>query len=284
MTKHLTLEWSLANSGKEYGSVGWSLKDVGWEGFINAQVIPALDWCDATDVTPTILIHHAFGQYFDPMHLDAWDYAYASGYSWLTQQFREAWKTLIGTRCKYFAYVGGVQLLPRLTTLPWNELNQLITRNLRPYQRAGFSGVYVDAAENAIAHAHVGVNEAQSCPRSLDQLLLAHADRMFPEPAGIEAAPRSFSIFEPLWGRNLVLQDSTWLSRYDPELRHGSWDALGYHREVLTGTVWRTIPFNDSSAVEKAVAIAEDDCIAAVSPGPLIDDDVEASDLFPEGD
>ncbi len=280
----LVLHWSMANSGDSLGSIGWDLERDGWPGFIAKHVRPALLWCRASGVTPALLIHHPFGQYTqEPMHLDGWDYALAADANWLLNNFSSltGWQS-VTREVKVYGYVGGADLTPRLRDLPPAELRRMVMRNLRPLADAGFRGVYVDYAENAICHEYKGINAAQSNCRSVDVITLAVADRMFPEPCGIEAAPRAFPAFRSLWGRNVIAGDDTWQHRYGPTNRNPNHAALGYDRGVLTGSVWRTLNYSDDAAgtVQAARAIAAEGCVPCVYSQPLIRAGVKASELL----
>ena len=286
----IVLQWEIANSvnddGPGFGSVGWNIKRDGWAGFIKNHVVPALDWCDASGVKTAVLVHHCFGQYADPMHIDGLDYAVAAGAKWLWQEFdnKTAWKSIAG-RVPLYAYVGGVQLVDRLARLSPSDLGSAIRRNLLPYVKAGFRGVFIDYAENAIPHPFYGVNANQHAPRSLDTLTLEIADAMFAERAGVEAAPRAFDAFKPLHSRNVVLQDATYRHRYDPASRHANFAALGYDRSVLTGKVWRTLPYRDDvkETIAAARAISAEGDVPCVSPQPLVRAGVKAGELLERG-
>ncbi len=280
----LVVHWSIANAGQQLGSVGWVNEPGGWPQFIADHVKPAVAWCRASGVKPVILIHHPFGQYTqEPMHLDGYDYAKAAGATWLTNSFAtlDGWKSVtVDVPC--YAYVGGCDLTPRLRDLPPPELRTMILRNLQPLKDAGFRGIYIDYAENAITNEHYGVNAAQSNRRSVDTILVAIADKLFPEPCGVEAAPRAFPVFKPLWTRNIVALDAEWQHRYGPVGRNPNYAGLGYNRSVLTGKVWRTLHYSDDAAatVAAAKAIAADGCTPAVFSQPLIRAGVKASDLL----
>lgn len=280
----LVLHWSMANSGDSLGSVGWTLEHGGgWPGFIDRHVRPAIDWCRASNVTPVLLIHHPFGQYTqEPMHLDGWDYAKAADAKWLLNDFAtlDGWLSVTG-EVKVYGYVGGADLTPRLRDLPPATLRAMIVRNLKPLRDAGFRGVYVDYAENAIVHEFHGVNAAQSNRRSVDVITLAVADAMFPDQAGVEAAPRAFPAFRSLWRRNVIAADATWQHRYGPNGRNPNHAILGYDKSVLKGTIWRTLNYSDDAAatVAAARAILADGHTPCVYSQPLIAAGVRAKDI-----
>lgn len=276
----LVLQWPIAYSGTDPRGVGWGLMDGGWPKFIDRHVKPALEW--AKDVEVAVLIHHPFGQIGDPMYLDGYDEARESGARWLTNNFATAkgWRQ-ITKEIPCYAYLGGVDLTPRLRNLPTSERCVMTTRNLKPIADAGFRGVYIDYAENAISKPFKGVNAAQSNEPSKDVLTLAIADDMFPERAGIEAMPRAFPEFSFLWDRNCVASElQVYKKRYGFN-RHGNWQALGYDRGVLTGKVWRALPYSDDSPAIVAVAkgIAADGDVACICPAPLIRAGISANEL-----
>lgn len=280
MTK-LVLQWPIAYSGTDPRGVGWGLMGGGWPKFIDRHVKPALEW--ASGIAVAILIHHPFGQVGDPMYLDGYDEARESGARWLTNNFATAkgWKQITKDTPVY-GYLGGVDLTPRLRNLPTAERCAMTVRNLKPLADAGFRSVYIDYAENAISKPFKGVNAAQSNEPSKDVLTLAIADDMFPEPTGVEAAPRSFTEFEHLWGRNCVMQETVFQHRYG-ENRHANWINLGYCRfGILTGKVWRTLPYSDDVAatVAQARAIAADGDVACICPAPLIRAGIAVGDLL----
>ena len=283
----LVLQWSISNAGNDdgpcFGSVGWNIRRDGWAGFIAKCVEPAIAWCEASGIKPDILIHHAFGQFgSEDMHLDAWDYANGVA-PWLTNGFatKDGWLS-VTKRVDVFGYVGGVDLTPRLRNLPPAELIATIRRNLKPYKAAGFKGVFVDYAENAIPHPFTHPTIAnQSARRSLDTLVLEIADDMFPCVTGVESSPRGFPQFAGLWHRPVVMKEGQYQSRFGPN-RHKNWDALGYHREKLTAPFWRTLDYSDDvpATVAAAKAIAADGDVACVCPAPLIREGVAAKDLL----
>ncbi len=278
MTK-LVLQWPIAYSGTDPRGVGWGLMDGGWPKFIDRHVKPALEWAKGVEVA--VLIHHPFGQVGDPMYLDGYDEARESGARWLTNNFATAkgWKQITKDTPVY-GYLGGVDLTPRLCNLPTAERCLMTTRNLKPLADAGFRGVYIDAAENAIYEKFVGVNAAQSNEPSKDVLTLAIADDMFPERTGIEAAPRAFPKFMHLRDRNCVLQETVYQHRYGVD-KHVNWNALGYHRDTIIGDMWRTLPYSDDTAatVSAAKTIAADGDVACICPAPLIRAGISANEL-----
>ena len=279
--QQLVLQWPIAYSGNDARGVGWDLENGGWPKFIATKVRPAIEWANASNVEVAILIHHPWGQEGDPMRIDGYDQARAAGARHLTNEFR-SWKQITKeVRC--YGYVGGVDLTPSLRSRSTGERAEIICRNLKPFADAGFRGVYIDAAENAIYQPFVGVNERQSASRSLDVLTMAIADDMFVESCGIEATPRAFPVFKHLWPRDCVLQESTYQNRYGPNL-HANWKALGYDRSVLAGKLWRTLDYSDDvpATVAQAKAIAADGDVPCVCPAPLIRAGVRASELVAE--
>ena len=302
----LVLNWSAANSGDGPGRTGWKLDEGGWPAFIERHVRPGIEWCEASSVKPIILIHHAFGQWQEKMHLDGWDFAQKENADFLTEDFAtdNGWK---GVTKDYdcYAYVGDVALIDRLRDLPRDELAAVIRRNLQPYADAGFKGIYVDYGENAIDEHYEGVTPRHSIEPSADVLLFEIADEMFPVPTGVEAAPRNFPPFEPLHTRNVIVRDPTWrlrfggftpaedakfvwhndaekkTRRYSP--RHSQAAKLGWpNRDHLQGTVWRTLVSGDDPQlnVELARTIADDGDVAVISPHALIQAKIKASELF----
>ncbi len=277
----LVLNWEIAYSGTNPGQTGWNLTDGGWPKFIERHVRPALDWCKASGVKPAILIHHPWGQWqsgermtidaIDRSRLDArflpYDFATAKGWKAITKD----------VDC--YAYLGGADVDERVRGLSTAERTALIIRNLKPLADAGFKGVFIDATENAIAVPFKGVNQRQDAQPSVDRLTLAIADDMFPERTGIEATPRAFPEFKHLWDRRCVLQETTYQHRYGAN-RHANWQALGYDRSVLTGKVWRTLPYRDDvkETIAAARAISAEGDVPCVSPQPLVKAGVEGSD------
>ena len=290
----LVLTWTIANSGTSPGSVGWNLEETGWTGFIQDKVEPAIAWCEATGVTPTILLLNPFGAYYDEdVRINAWDYANSYGLRYLTNNFskRGGWLS-VTSRVDCYFYTGGLDLTDHLRDMSPIDQASLIRRNLKPYQQAGFKGGYIDYAENAIPHPYLTENDTGYARRSVDSMLLYLGDTLFDEPMGIEAAPRAFSSFNMLWDRKLVAEDTVWRHRYGGfdagqiatygyGTRNSNHVALGYDRSVLTGEVWRTLPYSDDAETTKELAqliVGEGD-VAAVSPAPLITAGILASDL-----
>ena len=61
--------------------------------------------------------------------------------------------------------------------------------------------------------------------------------------------------------------------------------GLGDDRSVLTGKVWRTLPYSDDvkATVEAAKAIAAEGDVACVCPQPLVQAGVGARELLEGG-
>lgn len=280
----IVLCWSIANSGPDIGSTREEMRE-GWPAFIRKYVALGVQWARESGVEPAVLIMHPWGQYAtqadDAMHLDGYDYAKAAGANHLTNNFAtdKGWKSITES-VPCYAYLGGVHLTARLRDLPPAELGATIRRNLKPLADAGFRGVYIDWAENAISHPYTGIVPTQSVGRSLDTLTLEIADSMFPEKTGVEASPRGFKDFRLLWSRNIVLEESQWQHRYGPH-RHSNYEALGYDRTKLTGRVWRTLAFKDdpTATVETAKAVVTDGCVPAINPLPFIVKGVKALEV-----
>ena len=282
----IVLGWSIANSGHDIGATREEMRD-GWPAFINKYVKPGIAWAKEASVPFAIYVSHPFGQYAtqadDAMHLDAWDYAKAAGANWLTNDFAtvNGWKS-ITKDVPCYGYLGGVHLTERLRNLPPAQLAATIVRNLKPLADAGFQGVIIDWAENAITHPfrHPTV-PSQSTGRSLDTIVLAIADGMFPEKTGVEAAPRGFKDFQHLWDRNVVLQESQWQHRFGPN-RHSNFKALGYDRDALKGGIWRLLDYVDDPNVTLATAkgVIADGCVPVFNPYPFITNSVPASGVL----
>jgi hypothetical protein len=277
----LVLNWEIAYSGTSPGQTGWGLVDGGWPKFITQHIKPALNW--ASGIPVAILIHHPWGQWQPGTHMsiDAIDRSRAEA-RFLTRSFAtlNAWKT-IAKQVPCYAYLGGADIDQRVRNLPTSERTALIIRNMKPLADAGFKGVYIDYAENAIAVPFAGVNLNQSAEPSCDRLTLAIADDMFPEPAGVEAAPRAFPEFTHLWKRDIVAQNTLWAHRFGTN-RHANWKALGYDRSVLTGNVWRTLPYSDDveATAQAAKLISAEGDIPCISPHPFIAQGMAASEVL----
>jgi hypothetical protein len=293
----IILGWSIANSGTDIGSTRSQMRD-GWPTFIDDYVAPGIAWARATGVEPAVVIQHPWGLYStqadDAMHFDGYDYAVAAGATWLTNNFATAaaWKP-ITSDVQCYAYLGGCHLTDRLRDLPPAEFRTMVLRNLKPLKSAGFRGVIIDYAENAItgAFTHPTVS-AQSMTRSVDSVLLEICDQMFTAETGVEAAPRNFAPFAPLWGRTCFAQDSVWRHRYGGfsaeqiaeygyGTRHSEHVALGYDRSVLTGNVWRTLDYADDPTDTLALAklIVDEGDLPAFNPLPFILNNILASEV-----
>lgn len=310
----IVLTWGIANSGYDVGSTRPEMRD-GWPKFIDDYVEPGVEWARESNVEPAILLQNPFGLYCtdavpndndpsndadddDGFHIDGYDYAKAMGSTWLTNDFATSrgWKRASLANVQKYAYLGGVYLTPRLRNMPPADLAALIKRNLKPLKDAGFRGVYIDYAENAITHPFYSVYSpsTQSMGRSTDQMVLAIADSMFTTPSGIEASPRAFPEFSLLWPRNCYALDSTWRHRYGgftPEqiayfgygTRHADHVGLGYDRSVLTGNVWRGLDYADdpTKTGEAAALIITEGDLPVFNPYPFIQNDVPASEVLP---
>lgn len=303
VSPQIVLGWSIANSGYDIGSTRSQMRD-GWVTFIEDFVTPGIEWARASGVEPAILIMHAWGLYStqadDAMHLDGYDYARAAGAKWLTNDFAtaNAWKAITqDVQC--FGYFGGCHLTARLRDLLPADLAATIKRNLKPMESAGFRGVYIDFAENAITHpfTHPTIPVQSFLSRSIDAIVLEIADDMgFPRAAGVEAAPRNFAAFQELFDRHIIAEDTTWRHRYGGMTteqvalyaqygyteRNTNHAALGYDRSVLTGNVWRTLGYLDNPTDTTALAqliVAEGD-LPVFNPYPFILNDVPASEVL----
>ncbi len=282
----LILSWHIANSGPDIGSTREELRD-GWPAYIKKYVLPGIAWARESGIEPVLYVAHPFGQYAtqpgDPMHLDAWDWAKAAKADWLINKFSTltGWRGLSDVR-KY-AYVGGMHLTDRLRNLTGLEFGQVVERNLKPIADAGFNGVYIDWAENALAHPfkHPNVPSESLPTRSVDTVTLCAADKMFPERTGIEAAPRAFPDFRMLWDRNVVMQEEAWQLRYGPG-RHKEWKALGFDRSVLKGSIWRTLKFKDdpTDTLAGARQVLADGCVPVLNPLPFIVNGIKAEEIL----
>jgi hypothetical protein len=283
----IVLGWSIANSGPDIGSTREEMRE-GWPAFIKKYVNPGIDWAKAGGLEPSIYLAHPFGQYAtqadDAMHIDGWDYARAARATHLTNNFAtdKGWKS-VTSRVPCYAYVGGMHLTERLKNLPPREFADTVERNLKPLVDAGFKGVYIDWAENAIPH-HFKNDKipSESLPtRSLDTVTMAIADSMFPEKSGVESSPRNFKDFRLLFSRNVVMAERQWQLRFGPN-RHKEFKALGYDRDVLTGSIWRTLDFKDDPTVTLAEAksVYADKCIPVLNPLPFIVKGVKASAIL----
>lgn len=295
------LTWSIANSGNDIGSTRREMRD-GWPTFIEDYVRPGVAWARESGVAPNVLVMHPFGQYStqsdDAMAIDGWDYAKAAGATWLTNDFAtaRAWKT-VAADVDCYAYLGGAYLTDRLRDLPPPEFRAMVIRNLKPIKDAGFKGVLIDYAENAITHPFVNPNyppgHVQHHGRSVDSIILEIADSMFPRDTGVEAAPRGFSTFQYLWPRDCIAYDPTWRLRYGGFTSeqitlygYGTRDtnhvALGYDRGVLTGRIIRTLDYEDNPTprtIPLARLIIGEGDVPAFNPLPFISNDIPASEL-----
>lgn len=274
MTK-IALHWPISFAGNSYGTVGWDLEEKGgWPGFIKNHVSPAIKWTESYGHKPEIIIHHPFGQYMRPMHLDGYDYAKGADIKWLINNFATlaGWKSVTSTYT-VLGYLGGFDLIPDRRRLPALELAALIKQNLKPLKDALFSGVFIDYAENAIYDEFKSpYSPEHNALPSVDTMTLAIADAMFPKfKTGVEAIPRAFPLFKHLWSRPTIIQEKTYQHRYGPG-RHTDWKALGYDINVITGPIYRTFTYTDDldSIAEQIKSIVADGHIPVICPQPFV--------------
>ena len=292
----ISLHWSIGGSGTNPGHTGWNLINGGWPRFIREQIIPAIEWAQSCGHTPQFVIHHAFGcweQPTEPMRITGWEEANAAKATFLTRDFSSKQGfPKVTDRYSFYGYAGGLDLTEGLKWASIDNQVQTIIRNLRPYQKAGFAGMYIDAAENAINKPFKHpFNSRQNTPASVDCITLAIADAMFPQETGIEAVPRNYTEFVPLRQRPVMLLDEEYVFRYgskNEELlkskygyrgRNTNWQGLGYTIRPDSRTV-RTIPWffdgdpantdDTDRAAELIHMIAEDGHIPGFNPYPFI--------------
>lgn len=292
---NLALWYNLANSSPtEPGSVGQHLRSIGWYGFVEQRVKPAIAWCEASGVTPVIELHLAFGQWVDPMHLDNYDYALAAGARWLTDCFVRAWRP-IAARYQCVGYVGSVDVHPRLTMQPAAQLAETIRRNVRPFLEAGFGQIACDATSDAITHGPYDVVDPSvidprtkrplvvaTIPRSLNAFQLEVIDAMgFPLRTAIEAAPRKFREWQDLATRDVWIIEDTYQNSFGKN-QHGRSAVLGYGtRDHLTGRVYRMCHGDSAqSQLAKARQIVADGDVAAVQADYFLQAGIGAQEIF----
>lgn len=283
----IILYWPIAYSGNGSTpfSVGWDLEKTGWKTFVSSKILPAIAWAEQQKLKYTILLMHPFNQYNgsnEAMHLDGYDLSKRLERKKLTTGFTSAFKNLA---CPKVAYLGGMELTPRLKNLPPRQKPVAIYRNVQSIWNSGFERIFLDYAENAITYPFKSPNPVQSAPRSCDAFTLAYLDELFPKLTGIEAAPRAFPQFSHLWNRDIIMQDTVYQHRYgglnnwrdyEQEFnygpRHGSYVELGYDRSVLKGEIWRTLPYSDNLNAIRALAtnIWNQGDVPAICPAPFM--------------
>lgn len=291
----ISLHWSAAYSGPAgTNEVGWGLPNGGWPVFIRSQIIPAIEWAQSCGHTPMFTIHHPFGQYHDltgcpNQHIDGYDYAKQVGRKYLTNGFstKTGFKR-VTSDFNFYGYVGGLDPDPRLKAKPLAERVAITLRNVKPFVDAGFAGMFVDVAENAINKPFVSkFTPRQNSDKSVDCTTLALLDELFPHETGVEAAPRAFDVFAPLQDRPIHIMNEEYVfrfgSKYEAELkkrfkyrgRNSNHVALGYDATTLPygpDKVIRTIEYSDNvkDSIDLIGTIVEDGHVPGFNPQPFI--------------
>ena len=94
--------------------VGWSLRRLGWRGFVRTVIQPQLDWG-----VRRFLIHNPFG--INPvtraMEFDEALTARQAGATWLLEDFAEAWAPIVAQDIEVMAYLGTLEGTPSFKDL-----------------------------------------------------------------------------------------------------------------------------------------------------------------------
>jgi hypothetical protein len=274
----LCLWWPIANSNPtEPGSVGQGIRTAGWRGFVAADVLSAIGWCEASGVRPAIELHLPFGHWRAQMHLDAWDFARHSGHDWLLRDFAAAWRP-IAARAELVGYVGSIGVHPDLVAQPPEQLAETIRRNVRPLLSAGFTRIVVDHASTAIRHGFTNDKTGERHERSLDAFELDVIDALLRDEYGlsnrteIEAAPPNFREWRELAKRDCWMIEPFYALRFAPfpatpdgeRKQQAALDRGWGTAKHLTGRVHRMIRAGEASAAtgqkqtpQEALAIAQ---------------------------
>jgi hypothetical protein len=291
----VSLHWSAAYSSTTHPTgVGWGLPDGGWPKFIETQILPAIEWAQSCGHTPQFVIHHPFNQFHKEtgspnMHLDGWDFAIAAGQKFLTNGFKTKSGFLSVTdRFNFYGYAGGLDPDPRTKNMTLRQRVDLTLRNLKPFADAGFKGMYIDVAENAIHETFISpFTSRQNCPVSVDTVTLALCDDMFEATTGVEAAPRAFPEFAHLWQRPVMIQDEEYVFRFGSPIQEAlkirfkyrgqntNYKGLGYDASKLPrgqGAVVRTVDYRDNveDTISLINAIVADGHTPGFNPYPFI--------------
>lgn len=173
-------------------SVGWNLKEDGWQKLVDRHILPQVDFGFRRFV-----VSNAFGLApGEPMRFDAFADAQDAGMDWLTHGFVRAWKPLAQSSLELAAYVGTPENDPDFAKPSWQAR---FWRCMNPILEAGFRTVMVDGLTGT---------PADSVSAKVVALL---------EDAGVRVVgePRWYNS-QPQWWRLPVVSAESFWKRSDP--------------------------------------------------------------------
>lgn len=255
--------WQIYNGDRSQPGMCVSyLKNWGWHKTVREICLKDILWLEAADPNAVFVVKYPHGQYRDygvlkpedqADHLDGYDFAIAGGYKHITNEFVPAWAPICTARPgRCFVYVGSVHLHPELRSLPPLELKKVIERNLKPLKDAGFAGVFVDNACDAI-YGPADIEGKPFHPHPNGQLLLGIADSYFGSSTGVEWTPRRFDGWRPLHSRPTMLEERNYQLIHAQANDHWTRQGWGKDRSYLKGRVYRWVS-QDSLPVAEQVA------------------------------
>src|SRR5688500_4845448 len=193
--------------------VGWSIKTLGWQGYVNTYIKPQLAWG-----AKRIVLSNPFGTLpNEQMRMDQYLHARAAGLTWLTNGFTEAWKPIVDSGVEVIAYFGCMEGDPDFNITNWQ---QRFWDSIAPALNAGMS-IAMDAAV---------IGDANSKSIQAARLLRGRGVEVY-----VEARP---SLKYTHWHDYNIISTEAWWDRSDPR-RHN--DAAGWAapESMLKGEVIR---------------------------------------------
>lgn len=121
-------------------NVGWSIKQTGWAGFVNARVRELQNLG-----VKRLFLHNPFGTLNnDPyFQFDQYIHAQEAGLTWLTNGFAEAWRPVTQAGNEVIAYIGTMSFIgqqdPDFANLTDAQFVDRVMRSIRPLIDAGMS-------------------------------------------------------------------------------------------------------------------------------------------------
>src|SRR5688572_26382369 len=201
---------TVANRG-----VGWSIKTLGWQGYVNTYIKPQLDW-DAK----RIILSNPFGTLPDEqMQMDQYLHAQSAGLTWLTNGFTEAWKPIVDSGVEVIAYFGCMEADSDFNITNWQ---QRFWDSIAPALNAGMN-IAMDAAVSG---------DANSKSIQAARLLRSRGVEVY-----IEARP---SVGYTHWHDYNVISTDTWWDRSEPD-RYTDAARWATPSSMLSGEIMRAV-------------------------------------------
>jgi hypothetical protein len=129
-------------------NVGWSIKTVGWSGYVNTRVAQLRNLG-----MQRMFLHNPFGtsQNDTEFQFDQFIHAQNRGLNWLTNGFAEAWKPVTDAGIEVIAYIGKLPGDPDFTSLNMKDFLVRVWRSVEPLLKAGMS-IGLDSINGVLDH------------------------------------------------------------------------------------------------------------------------------------